>query len=74
MSRSEVLAALTWAKYKGGDAYHPLAYHMVDVGMVAKLLWQCCFSKATKRKMSEAFLVEHEDEAQGIVAYLADCA
>ena len=61
-----------WGKTdsKGSGGYHPLFCHMVDVGAVARKLWQDCLPLAARLEVARA-LDMSEQESQAWVALLA---
>ncbi len=58
-----------WGKSKkGGDSYHPLIAHMIDVGMVARAMWAQSFTPALRQRAA-AWLGLSEEEAQRLLAF-----
>ena len=62
-----------WAKaQRKDDEFHPLLYHLIDVGMCAKALWDTALSSGLKEQLSNALPAEMtEQEAGAFFAFLA---
>ncbi|RLD04061.1 MAG: hypothetical protein DRI32_06380, partial [Chloroflexi bacterium] len=62
-----------WAKTKKkSDEYHPLLYHLVDVGICAQTLWDDALSPSTKEQLANAFSPKMSVEETGnFLSFLA---
>jgi CRISPR-associated endonuclease/helicase Cas3 len=62
-----------WAKaQRKGTEFHPLLYHLIDVGMCTKALWDGALSSGLKEQLSKAFSAEMSAEETGdFLAFLA---
>ena len=62
-----------WAKaQRKGEEFHPLLYHLIDVGMCAKALWDKALSLGLKEQLATAFPAEMSAEKTGnFLAFLA---
>lgn len=65
---------LLWAKLpeKSGDsrAFHPLICHMLDVAVVARIMWRDVLAETARRQTAESLQLP-VDEAEKWIAYLA---
>jgi CRISPR-associated endonuclease/helicase Cas3 len=65
---------LLWAKLpneeKGSRAFHPLICHMLDVAVVARLMWRNLIPDAARRRIAESLKISGE-ETERWVTYLA---
>ena len=63
-----------WAKLSREDtalrSYHPLLCHLIDVGAVARVMWESVLSPWTKRHIADAFTLD-EAAAGAWVAFFA---
>ncbi len=57
-----------WGKADRHGGYHPLIAHMIDVGMVARAMWERSFTPALRARAA-AWLGLSEDEAQRLLAF-----
>ena len=63
-----------WAKTrrKDDEEFHPLLYHLIDVGISAKTLWDDVLSPSTKEQLRSGFSGEMTEEETGnFFAFLA---
>ncbi|MHB9130025.1 MAG: CRISPR-associated helicase Cas3' [Armatimonadota bacterium] len=58
-----------WGKTGDGGAYHPLAFHAVDAGFVARMFLQAAPSRHLAKRFAALFAVE-ESQVADLVAYL----
>lgn len=63
---------LLWAKTskekKNTDQYHPLLCHLIDVGQVARLMWQEVLTATTRSQLAAIFSLS-EPEAERLIAF-----
>ena len=61
-----------WAKAQKKDTYHPLLYHLIDVGMCAKMIWDTALPDGEKNYFAKAFPADISTAALGnFFAFLA---
>lgn len=62
-----------WGKTKKGSntLYHPLLFHLMDVGNVALLLWRECLPGALRQRITRALGLTDKEEAGRVVALVA---
>lgn len=74
MTALKITPYLLWAKLprksENSRAFHPLLCHMLDVAVVARLMWREVLSEAARRRVSESLRLQ-VGEAEKWIAYLA---
>ncbi len=69
LDRNQPSHTLLWAK-TGGGRYHPLLYHLIDVGECAAALWEKTFPQLQQERLAAALGVT-ADEAKQAFIFLA---
>ncbi len=60
-----------WAKTSRlNEEYHPLLFHMIDVGSVARIMWERCIAGTTRQCLSACLDMEITD-AGNVIAFWA---
>lgn len=60
---------LLWGKTVKGkpDQYHPLLFHLLDVGYCAELLWDECLSDSVKKRLTKALGLSAADTRRAVI-------
>jgi CRISPR-associated endonuclease/helicase Cas3 len=71
-SRESINLMALWAKERGcgAERYHPLPYHLLDVGAVAEAMWDAVLTAAERAAVAQRLQLSEED-ARRWLAFLA---